>query len=84
MNAAERAVAQTLRAKGKGYKEIAQMLGKSATAIGNEIRSGGVAKKLGRPRKVPPQSSDPPPRPYATTQLQVFYAFCSRPARQHI
>ena len=61
MNAAERAVAQTLRAKGKGYKEIAQMLGKSATAIGNEIRSGGVAKKLGRPRKVSPRSSDPPP-----------------------
>ena len=37
------------------------MLGKSATAIGNEIRSGGVAKKLGRPQKVSPRSSDPPP-----------------------
>ena len=69
MNAAEKAVAQTLRTKGKGYKEIAHLLGKSATAVGNAIRSGGVAKKLGRPQKVSHRRSDlPPPRPYASPQ----------------
>ena len=62
MSVAEKTLAQTLRAKGKGYKEIAQLLGKSATAVGNAIRSGGIAKKLGRPHKVKPLKFRSPPR----------------------
>ena len=49
LNAAEKAVVRTLRAKDMGYKEIARCLGKSATAVGNAIRNAGVAKTLGRP-----------------------------------
>ena len=74
LNAAEKAVVRTLRAKDMGYKEIARCLGKSATAVGNVIRNAGIAKTLGRPKKVNAQKEPTArPRTWAPSHLDPIF-----------
>ena len=78
LNTAEKAVARTLRAQDIGYKEIARYLGKSATAVGNVIRNAGVAKKLGRPKKVNAPKKRPPVPTSTHPVVLSRYSFCLR------